>query len=36
MDQLICNYTRITNVFYTIIDLIFVSRPEIVVSSGVH
>ena len=36
MNQLICDYTRITNVSQTIIDLIFVSRPELVVSSGVH
>ena len=36
MDQLICDYTRVTNVSHTIIDLIFVSRPELVVSSGVH
>ena len=36
MRQLINECTRITDKSRTIIDLIFVSRPELVVSSGVH
>ena len=34
--QLITDYTRITEKSRTTIDLIFVSRPELVISSGVH
>ena len=36
MCQLITDYTRITEKTRTTIDLIFVSRPELVISSGVH
>ena len=36
MTQIIKDYTRITNVSKSKIDLIFVSRAELVVSSGVH
>ena len=36
MKQLICDYTRVTSVSRSKIDLIFVSRPELVVTSGVH
>ena len=36
MTQIINDYTRITNVSKSKIDLIFVSRPELVVTSGVH
>lgn len=35
-EQLIKEYTRITEKSKSILDLIFVSRPEFVVSSGVH
>ena len=36
MTQIFNDYTRITNVSKSKIDLIFVSRPEQVVTSGVH
>ena len=36
MCQLITDYTRITEKTRTTIDLIFVSSPELVISSGVH
>jgi hypothetical protein len=36
MKQLISDYTRITNTSRTKLDLVFVSRPELVVSSGAH
>lgn len=36
MKQLITDYTRITETSKTILDLIFVSNPDHVISSGVH
>ncbi len=36
MCQLITDYTRVTENSKTTIDLIFVSRPELIISSGVH
>ena len=36
MKQIINDVTRITETIKTKIDLIFVSKPELVISSGVH
>ena len=36
MKQIITDYTRITETSKTKIDLIFVSKPELIISSGVH